>query len=147
MAPGSSTGRWETRNGKATKPPLRASGGYASTTDPTSWSSFDEALAAARDKQLGVGFVLDHGQDGIAGIDLDGCRDPLTGVITPAATKIIHAIGSYAEVSPSGTGVKILCRVDPLPELRTHKRVIHKAATAAVRTRRSRSTRPAATSA
>jgi primase-polymerase (primpol)-like protein len=67
---------WETRKGKPAKPPLRVSGGYASVTDPTSWSSFDEALAAARDKGLGVGFVLDHGQDSIAGVDLDGCRDP-----------------------------------------------------------------------
>src|SRR5690349_15748146 len=78
--------RWETREGKPTKPPLRAFGGYASTTDPTTWCSLDTALAAARDKQLpGIGLVLAATEDGTAGIDLDGCRDPDTGTITPAA--------------------------------------------------------------
>lgn len=45
------------------------------------------------------------------GIDLDGCvRD---GEIEPWAQEIVDAIGSYTEVSPSGTGVHILAYVDP----------------------------------
>ena len=66
--------------------------------------------------------------DGIVGIDLDGCRDPCTGTIAPWARDIITAIGSYAEVSPSGTGVKILARSDPLPRLTANKMAMGKAA-------------------
>jgi hypothetical protein len=43
----------------------------------------------------------------LGGVDLDSCRDPATGAIAPWAIAIISAIGSYAEISPSGTGVKI----------------------------------------
>src|SRR5262249_53638709 len=40
-------------------------------------------------------------------IDLDYCRDPETGIIALWAQEIIHNINSYAEVSPSGEGVRI----------------------------------------
>jgi putative DNA primase/helicase len=43
-------------------------------------------------------------------VDLDDVRDPLTGVIEPAAQFLIDDLSSYTEVSPSGTGVHILCR-------------------------------------
>lgn len=56
----------------------------------------------------GVGIELD---DGLVGIDLDGCaRDE---AIEPRAQEIVDAIGSYTEVSPSGTGVHILAYADP----------------------------------
>jgi len=55
----------------------------------------------------GVGYVLG---DGVAGVDLDDCRDPETGTIEPWAAQIITDINSYTEVSPSGTGVKIFAR-------------------------------------
>src|SRR5262249_37739468 len=40
-------------------------------------------------------------------VDLDRCRNPHTGVIAPWAMDIIRRLDSYAEVSPSGTGVHI----------------------------------------
>ena len=120
--------RWEDRNGKATKPPIAASGGYADTTNPATWTDLGEAQEAARRDRLdGVGFVLDAARDGIVGIDLDGCRDPDSGAIAPWAARIIGNTRSYAEISPSGTGVKILCRADPLPKLLANKRTIGKA--------------------
>jgi hypothetical protein len=42
------------------------------------------------------------------GLDWDDCRDPSTGMIAPAALEMIQFFGSYAEVSPSGTGVKMI---------------------------------------
>ena len=48
--------------------------------------------------------------DPYVGIDLDGCRDPITGKMMEGAQKIIDNLDSYTEVSPSGTGVKIICR-------------------------------------
>jgi putative DNA primase/helicase len=61
----------------------------------------------------GVGFVFHATLNPFAGIDLDGCRDPRTGVLAPWAQSIVAAFGSYAEVSPSGTGVKIIVRGKP----------------------------------
>jgi RecA-family ATPase len=120
--------RWETRNGKPTKPPIATSGAYADTSKPSTWASLLDALDAVHRHGLdGPGFVLDATKDGIVGIDLDGCRDPETGELTRWARKIIGFINSYAEVSPSGTGVKILCKADPVPTLRANKRTLGQA--------------------
>lgn len=43
-------------------------------------------------------------------IDLDDCRNPETGVIADWAVDIIQTLNSYSEVSPSGTGVKIIVK-------------------------------------
>ncbi len=95
----------ETRGeGKPTKVPYRADGrGKASSTDPSTWSTFAAASKAAPNYS-GLGFVLG---DGFAGIDLDGCRDPESGKITDAAAQIVADFNTYTEVSPSGTGVKL----------------------------------------
>ena len=44
------------------------------------------------------------------GSDLDRCRDPETGTIEPWAQEIIDEIRSYTEISPSGTGIRILAQ-------------------------------------
>jgi putative DNA primase/helicase len=44
------------------------------------------------------------------GIDLDGCRDPQTGVIEPWALEVVRLLDSYTEVSPSGRGLHIWVR-------------------------------------
>jgi putative DNA primase/helicase len=98
----------EQRDGKPTKVPYIPSqpAKRASSTDSTTWGSFDLAYAAYMDgKADGAGVVLG---DGLIGVDLDHCRDPKTGTITPEASAIITALDSYAEVSPSGCGVHIL---------------------------------------
>jgi hypothetical protein len=43
-------------------------------------------------------------------VDLDKCRDPRTGVTEPWATEIIKEIGSYTELSQSGTGWHIIVK-------------------------------------
>jgi putative DNA primase/helicase len=57
----------------------------------------------------GVGFVFTE-DDPFAGIDLDKCRDSETGVVAPWAQKIVDALDSYTEVSPSGTGLHIFVK-------------------------------------
>ena len=59
----------------------------------------------------GVGIVLGSLADGrtLCGVDLDGCRNPATGELTPIAQAVIELLSSYAEVSPTGTGVKVIC--------------------------------------
>lgn len=101
--------RLEDRNGKTTKVPYSArSGRRASTTNREDWVGFDEALAVAReDPSLdGTGFVFAN-DDGLAGIDLDHCRDPARGTLDDWAQRIVSFFDSYTELSPSGTGVHI----------------------------------------
>ena len=56
----------------------------------------------------------------IAGVDLDACRDAETDSLSPWAAEMKARFGTYAEVSPSGTGVKLFFTFDPttLPMLR-----------------------------
>ena len=78
-----------------------------SVDDPTTWQSFEDVRAAFEPQQFdGAGFVF-TGSDPFTGVDLDGCRDPHSGAIEPWAMEIINDLNSYAEVSPSGTGVKV----------------------------------------
>jgi putative DNA primase/helicase len=82
----------------------------ARTTDSRTWRTFSAALEAYEAGQGdGLGYVFSSG-DPFAGIDLDSCRDPETGTIAPWAEKIIAAVGGYAEISPSGTGVHIIVK-------------------------------------
>jgi primase-polymerase (primpol)-like protein len=95
------------------KPPVNTrTGGLASSTNPRTWSPFDVALAACRRRNLdGIGFVLhrkpDDASEGLVGGDLDHCRDRVSGAILPWAQAIIHTFNTYAEASPSGTGVRL----------------------------------------
>jgi hypothetical protein len=99
------------RDGKPTKIPVEVkSGKAAKSDDDATWCDFISAHNKFDDKKWqGVGFVFKKGC-GITGIDLDGCRDPLTGKVEDWAKNIIEAVNSYTEVSPSGTGVKIFCK-------------------------------------
>ena len=99
---------WKTikRNGKPTKVPYQPNGQEAKSNDPKTWSPF--AGVWRRYEQGGydgVGFVFSH-YDPDVGIDLDGCRDPETGVIDEWAADVISTLNTYSEVSPSGSGVK-----------------------------------------
>ena len=62
-------------------------------------------------KGSGFGIVLGELSDGrfLVGIDLNSCRDPKSGVIANWAKRVIARFASYAEVSPSETGVKLFC--------------------------------------
>jgi putative DNA primase/helicase len=97
---------------KATKIPYSARTGVpASTTDPLTWATFDEAAAAktANDAYTGIGFVFTAG-DPYVGIDLDKCIDPASGELTAEAKSIVTAIDSYTERTPSGNGLHIIAR-------------------------------------
>ena len=82
----------------------------ARTDDPSTWGTFDAALAChQRQGHPGIGFVFSNDDD-FFGIDLDACRNPSSCLLTPWAQEIVTTIHSYTEVSPSGTGVKIVAR-------------------------------------
>ena len=111
--------RGEERDGKVTKVPVDPrSGEYASTTDPTTWTSVEAALVSVEPaKADGIGFVFTE-DDPIVGVDLDDCRDPESGTLEEWARDIIIRLDSYAEVSPSGTGVHVLAEGE-LPDGRS----------------------------
>lgn len=103
---------WRTvrRDNKPTKVPLRPDGTAADSTAPSTWSYFEQVEAAdILGNFSGIGFVfMENG--GFVGVDLDGCRDARSGTIEPWAREIIKRINTYAEVSPSQTGVKLFLR-------------------------------------
>lgn len=96
---------------KPTKPPVDPNtGGAGSHSDPKTWAAYEKACWRTRVAGLaGVGFVLTDG-DGLTGIDLDACRNAETGELEPWALEIIDLAETYAEVSPSGTGIRLLAR-------------------------------------
>jgi putative DNA primase/helicase len=99
---------------KPQKIPKNPHTGYnASSTSPCDWAPLDVAVGRALREGWGVGFVFHATLNPFAGIDLDNCRDPHSGVLTPWAQSIIAAFNSYSEVSPSGCGVKIIVRGKP----------------------------------
>lgn len=103
---------WLFKGGKWIKPPINPKtrkGG--SHSNPSTWGTFEQALEnLQRCKWLaGIGFAFST-EDPYAGVDLDDCRNPETGEITPFAMNIIQRLNSYTEISPSQRGVKIIIK-------------------------------------
>src|SRR3954453_10640375 len=97
---------------KARKVPVDpATGKAAKVNDPSTWGNASAALAAVpRYGLCGVGIVLTDLGDGrrLVGKDIDLGRSPVTGEIMPWGREQIASWNTYGEVSPSGTGVKLL---------------------------------------
>lgn len=101
--------------GKAKKKPYRLTPPHdaASTSDPSTWGTFEDAYAlvarAHPGATGGVGFVMTE-DDPWCCLDFDGCRNPETGVVVPEVARIVEEFASYTEVSPSGTGLHVWIR-------------------------------------
>src|SRR5215211_1645491 len=95
------------------KPPYSVVGGAASDvpvdkTNPKNWATFEDAvLALGRGAVDAIGIVL-MDSDPFYGIDGDGVIDSETGEIAPRVADFIHDHDSYAEVSISGEGVRLV---------------------------------------
>ena len=86
-----------------------ATGGTASSTNPGTWGSFEDALACyTAGNADGIGFVFAL-EGGIVGVDLDKCVAD-TGEVEPTAESIVNALDSYTEFSVSGKGLHVLLR-------------------------------------
>lgn len=87
---------------------------HAKSDDSQTWSSFAVAMDAyhhnAKDF-AGIGFVFSRTDD-LCGIDFDNCvdREEDQFFLAPAATEWVNALNSYTELSPSGTGIHVICR-------------------------------------
>lgn len=83
------------------KRPLTTNGAAASSTNPSTWSTW--ASVQASSAGVGLGFVLG---DGIGCIDLDHCL--IDGEPNDEARRILEQYpNNYVEVSPSGDGLHI----------------------------------------
>lgn len=85
-------------------------GKHASSKDPATWGTFDQASdEAVKNKNVkGTGFVFTK-DDPFVGIDLDKCFDD-DGTLQPWAKEIADKFQSYTEKSPSGRGLHILIK-------------------------------------
>jgi hypothetical protein len=97
------------KDGKRTKPPFqgRSPDQFASSTDAATWCDLPIAMRAYSERKAdGIGFALSAGE--IAAFDIDHCRSAETAKIHPWARELIRRCASYAEVTPSGTGIRII---------------------------------------
>lgn len=86
----------------ANKVPLTIDGHTASSTNPTTWATYQQAQQSTAG--VGLGFVLNG--DGIGCYDIDHCIT--NGTLTPEAQSFLERTEHfYAEQSPSGTGIHI----------------------------------------
>ena len=99
------TWEFKRRGGKATKvPTVPGSGRFASSTDPSTWRSYSQALKHASEGD-GIGFVVTKA-DPYCGLDLDHCRNG-TGLWHPSALGIVEAMRSWTYITPSGEGLRV----------------------------------------
>ena len=100
----------DTESPKPTKVPYSANNGtLASVTDPNTWATFDQAYHAATTSNWydGIGFVLTD-EDPYAFIDLDDTKGDQTAL--DRQIKIFNEFDSFAERSPSGSGLHIIIK-------------------------------------
>jgi putative DNA primase/helicase len=100
---------WQSRvvNGRQTKVPVDPiNRAPIDATNPASFTTFDDAVASCP-IDCGLGLALTG--DGLVGVDVDGCIDDL-GALDPDVAAIVFGFGSYAEVSPSGRGIRVFVR-------------------------------------
>lgn len=82
----------------------------AESDNPETWATFQEAWKRydrQRDRYDGISFMI---TDPYTGVDLDEARDARTGDLDPWAAELLAELGTYAEVSPTQTGVKALVK-------------------------------------
>ena len=85
-------------------------GGGAMSNNPDTWTDFDTAVKAS-EQFTGIGFMF--GNSPFFGVDIDGIEPDIREFLDGGngiVSEFIHALRSYAELSPSGKGIHIICR-------------------------------------
>lgn len=101
-------------SGRTTKKPIDAkTGTYAKSNNAKTWSSFDTAVKAKEKNGLdGIGIMLG---EGIVGIDLDNIEQKIDEyqngyTDNNIVSEFVDVLESYAEISPSGSGIHIIVK-------------------------------------
>ena len=100
--------KYEERNGRMTKVPYQTNGKRASSADKNTFSDFRLAVNAM-DGYDGIGMGA---FDDFCMVDIDHCV--FGGKLTQMAEDVVGKMDSYTEFSPSGTGVRIVCKASSL---------------------------------
>lgn len=90
-------------------------GGLVNTdvTNPDGWVDWNTVKATISSGACArFGWAFGNNSSGVVGIDLDDCRDPESGAVDDWAMQIVHALSSFTEISPSGTGLHIWLILD-----------------------------------
>ncbi len=123
----------DAKTGRVTKRPYRTAHACAKSNDPGTWIALDAAQCIAADPTFvngavdslcGIGVMLGANSvpDAVlCGVDLDTCLDRVSGALAPWAKDVLDAVASYAETSPSGTGIKALFLLTPDDAARVQK--------------------------
>ena len=102
----------QVENGRLTKRPYNPiTGDMAKSNDDTTWVSFDEAVDNANQYD-GIGFFF---KQPYVGIDLDKVGDEIEHYLENPDTdniigEFINVLETYAEISPSGTGIHLITK-------------------------------------
>lgn len=106
--------KFQDRNGKKTKIPYNPNTGEnAKSNDKNTWTSFKDALECYKTRDVdGLGFFF---EPPFVGIDIDGIEDDLhrfkNGDHTDnIISEFYDGFKSYAEVSPSGSGIHLIIK-------------------------------------
>lgn len=95
-------------------------GRLAESDNPATWGTRQQAEACRLKGKVGIGIMFGplsgEPERYLGGIDLDTCRDK-SGKVEPAAQAVIDRFKTYAEVSPTGTGVKLYFFFTDLPAI------------------------------
>jgi len=83
-------------------------GGNAKSNDSSTWGTYEQAKTLMeRDKSIsGLGFMFANSP--YVGIDIDHCIQDKK--FSDLSREVITTVQSYTEISPSGTGVHIICK-------------------------------------
>lgn len=100
--------KYEERNGRMTKVPYQIRGSRANSADKNTFSDFRMAVCAL-DGYDGIGMGA---FDQFCMIDIDHCI--FGDKLTQLAEDVVKRMDSYTEVSPSGTGIRIVCKASSL---------------------------------
>lgn len=112
------------RDGKNTKLPLMPNGKPAKSNEKTTWNFYEDCIAALnRNIGDGLGFMLG---DGYIGIDIDKVSDDIMAYSIDYHAKsmtadFLRGISTYAELSPSKTGLHFIGKGKVPGERKRHK--------------------------
>ena len=112
--------KYQWSGNKWTKPPFHISGKFkASTTNPATWSTFEEAYAAYLAGHIdGIGYVFGQ-DDGLVGVDVDHCIDFVSHkkYFTKDEARLIvqqFQPKAYIERSVGGDGMHLIVQAEAL---------------------------------
>lgn len=117
---------WKKIEGKGKVPFDASNDNFAKSNDKSTFHPFQLALKNVHKYMnfnennemtggLGLGIF-----NGFSAIDIDNCRNPENGQLKEMANDIIDYCDSYTEISPSGTGIRIIIKTKSMINKETH---------------------------